>query len=556
MSMKMIRILLLTVLFAAMTLITSSARAAIAPTSVTVGAQSNSLTFGTVGSVTFPITVAGSGSGTLTVSVSGLPAGATFSPASSATKTFTLTITSATTTPAVTSNSFTVTCTDNGSASGSGSLTINKQTPLVSTAFSGTAITFGQTLASSTPGGALTNSAGASVAGTFVFANTGIAPNAGSTNVSVIFTPSASTNYNNVTNTVTVTVNKRTPTLTLTASAITFGQTLANSSLSGSAATNAANGAAVSGTFNFVNTGIAPNAGSTNVSAFFTPTDAANYNNATNTVTVTVNQAGTALTVTSSINPSGFTTNVTFTATLPAAATGNVIFKTNGFALPSAPISSGTATATTTLLPRGTNTITAEYAGDGNYLGSTNSLAGGQVVTNRPPVAGNATYTRATGTGLFINIANLLTNVTQRAADHVVTLSSVGSGSQGATITISGSSIRYAPLPDHNANDSFTYTVSDGQGGTATGNVAVNHKSVTGQNSGAVTVTANSVTSRFAGVPGWTYYVQRSTNLSVGAGWVSINTNLVPSTGLITNVDNFTDLGAPPASAYYRIFLQ
>lgn len=550
-----------------------------------------------------------------------------------------MTITSATTTPAVTSNSFTVTCTDNGSASGSGSLTINKQTPLVSTAFSGTAITFGQTLASSTPDGALTNSAGASVAGTFVFANTGIAPNAGSTNVSVIFTPSASTNYNNVTNTVTVTVNKqtptltapsataitfgqalsgsslsggaatnaannasvagsfaftspattpnagtasqsvtftptdtanynsattttsvtvnkRTPTLTLTASAITFGQTLANSSLSGSAATNAANGAAVSGTFNFVNTGIAPNAGSTNVSAFFTPTDAANYNNATNTVTVTVNQAGTALTVTSSINPSGFTTNVTFTATLPAAATGNVIFKTNGFALPSAPISSGTATATTTLLPRGTNTITAEYAGDGNYLGSTNSLAGGQVVTNRPPVAGNATYTRATGTGLFINIANLLTNVTQRAADHVITLSSVGSGSQGATITISGSSIRYAPLPDHNANDSFTYTVSDGQGGTATGHVAVNHKSVTGQNSGAVTVTANSVTSRFAGVPGWTYYVQRSTNLSVGAGWVSINTNLVPSTGLITNVDNFTDLGAPPASAYYRIFLQ
>jgi hypothetical protein len=135
-------------------------------------------------------------------------------------------------------------------------------------------------------------------------------------------------------------------------------------------------------------------------------------------------------------------------------------------------------------------------------------------------------------------------------------LTSVGTGSQGATIAINGASIRYSPLPAHNANDSFTYTVSDGQGGTATGSVAVNNRSSTGQTSGEVTVTTNSVTSRFAAVPGWTYYVQRSTNLSVGAGWISINTNLVPATGLITNVDNFTDLGAPPASAYYRLFLQ
>jgi len=88
----------------------------------------------------------------------------------------------------------------------------------------------------------------------------------------------------------------------------------------------------------------------------------------------------------SSLNPSTAGASVTFTVTVgpvaPAAATptGNVQFLTNAVAAGD-PVSltGGTATLDTALLPPGTNTVTANYLGDGNYLGSTDSLL--QVVT-------------------------------------------------------------------------------------------------------------------------------------------------------------------------------
>lgn len=86
-------------------------------------------------------------------------------------------------------------------------LTINLSTPLLSTSLAATPINFGQTLASSTLSGAFTNAEGAPVPGTLAFVSPALVPQAGSTNVPVIFAPSNFTNYNHVTNTVTVTVN-------------------------------------------------------------------------------------------------------------------------------------------------------------------------------------------------------------------------------------------------------------------------------------------------------------------------------------------------------------
>ena len=89
----------------------------------------------------------------------------------------------------------------------------------------------------------------------------------------------------------------------------------------------------------------------------------------------------------SGINPSGFTTNVTFTATvnsvppMPDLPTGNVVFSANGTPFATNGLLSGSITASTTSLPVGTNSITAQYLGDGSFQASLSSTLA-QVVTN------------------------------------------------------------------------------------------------------------------------------------------------------------------------------
>ena len=109
--------------------------------SVSVGAQVGSVTYGTAGSVTYPITVNGTGNGTLTIQVSGLPSGVTFAPttfpangncnASQSQCNFTLTVTTTNSTPAGAS-SFTLTV--NGvNSSNTGSLNVSKRNAAWST---------------------------------------------------------------------------------------------------------------------------------------------------------------------------------------------------------------------------------------------------------------------------------------------------------------------------------------------------------------------------------------------------------------------------------------
>lgn len=66
----------------------------------------------------------------------------------------------------------------------------------------------------------------------------------------------------------------------------------------------------------------------------------------------------------------------------------------------------------------------------------------------------------------------------------------------------------------NNVNDQFSYVISDGQGGTATEliNVVMN-PFVNGQNA-TVIVGGSTATVNFAGIPEFSYGVQRSTNLA------------------------------------------
>ncbi len=79
----------------------------------------------------------------------------------------------------------------------------------------------------------------------------------------------------------------------------------------------------------------------------------------------------------SSLNPSTNGDNVTFTATVSSGVgtpTGDVVFKANTVPFSTNTLVSGSAAASTTTLPVGTNTVTAEYAAQANWLGSSASL--------------------------------------------------------------------------------------------------------------------------------------------------------------------------------------
>ncbi len=105
-----------------------------------------------------------------------------------------------------------------------------------------------------------------------------------------------------------------------------------------------------------------------------------------------VKQAPTSTSVTSSADPSTYGEAVTYTATVsPTDGGGTVAFDAGGTTLTGcgakALAGSGgtdTATCTTSSLPLGAATITATYTGDTDYLGSSATLAGGQVVRQAP----------------------------------------------------------------------------------------------------------------------------------------------------------------------------
>jgi hypothetical protein len=112
------------------------------------------------------------------------------------------------------------------------------------------------------------------------------------------------------------------------------------------------------------------------------------------TFSLTNNKASTTTTVASSFNPSDLGQPVIFTATVTSPAgipTGTVQFKDNGSDIVGVATLNGAGIATRSALPAtaGTHIITAEYIGDANFLASSGTLSGGQVVKAQPSLSIN-----------------------------------------------------------------------------------------------------------------------------------------------------------------------
>ena len=461
-------------------------------------------------------------------------------------------------------------------------VTINPATPIVQTATTAIAISYGQTLSNSTiTVGSFTNLAGQAVAiSSYGFVNSGIAPNAGTTNVAVYYLPTDSVNYVSVTNTLYVTVSPAALSITANNDSKFFGLT----KTFGAGSTNFTssglqNGESI-GTVTITATSSPTNgtAATDNVGSYvLTPSEATggtfnsgNYATTYNTGTLSVIQASTFVGANSSKNPSGYKDTVSYNATLPTDATGSVVFSSTNGAFSTNAVSSGTASSLSiTNLPRGTNLITVTYIGDGNYLGSTTNLE--QIVTNHPPVANVMTVTRTAGLALIISLSDVATNWTDNPdGDHVSLTGVTMQSTNGVNLfplnwttnlddsivtTNAYAFIGYTNSP--NVADQISYSISDGQGGTKIGFVnIVIQSSVTGTNS----ITGHDFTSPYSntvtayGIPYFYYILERSTNLTSPV-WVDVSTNQAATNGVINAVDTFWDLGGvkPSPSAFYQL---
>ncbi len=188
----------------------------------------------------------------------------------------------------------------------------------------------------------------------------------------------------------------------------------------------------------------------------------------------------------SSQNPAGVGTLVTFTGTLPADATGSLIFVVDGVPVATNALANGQASYATSTLGTGSHAIVVNYAGDGIYHASQGSLTQ-QVAAGLPPlswappaaitygvalsslqldatssVAGTYSYTPGSGTVLDARTNTLTVVFVPTATNYVTVTNTVSLVVQPAGLTVTANSTNRNV---NTANPAFTGSVVGLQNG-------------------------------------------------------------------------------------------
>ncbi|MGH7266811.1 MAG: beta strand repeat-containing protein, partial [Candidatus Rokuibacteriota bacterium] len=195
--------------------------------------------------------------------------------------------------------------------------------------------------------------------------------------------------------------------------------------------------------------------------------------------TQTIDQAGTATALTSSLNPSGVGQAVTFTATVTAAPgtpTGVVEFFDGAASLGLVSLDAGgQAALTTSSLTVGSHPITAVYAGDPNFVGSTSPAVDQQVVQvavdDGFPATGNIAI-MVTAPGVLANdFAGAAVSLVQGGAAPGTLVGTTGGGT--VTLNANGSFTYDPPTGVTATTDTFTYQATTGGGASSTATVTI-----------------------------------------------------------------------------------
>ena len=344
-------------------------------------------------------------------------------------------------------------------------------------------------------------------------------------------------------NEITATITPADPSVTAwpVASAITYGQTLAASTLTGGSATPA-------GSFAFTTPSTAPNAGTALQNVTYTPTDTTYYNTASSTVSVTVNPK--TLTVTGiTANDKVYDGNTTATlntsgATLvgavsPDVVTLNTAGATGAFADP------GVATGKTVLV----SGLTLSGADAGNYTliqpattaNITQASSATALVSSQNPSLQDS---NVTFTATVTPVAPASTSPTGNVQFYT---NGVAFGSPVA-LTDGVASLSTADLPP-GTNTVLAACLGDSNFLGSSNSLAQVVRLVPGPPStiGIQNNADGTVTVTFAGTPEAQYVVQASDNLAPPA-WEDVSTNTAGTNGQWT----FTESTEYHPTRFYR----
>lgn len=171
---------------------------------------------------------------------------------------------------------------------------------------------------------------------------------------------------------------------------------------------------------------------------------------------------------------------------------------------------------------------------------------------NRPPVVTDLAAESMQDKAMTIGLAKLLDKASDPEVWQTLTVSAAGPASaNGGTVVLGAAGVTYTPPAGFTGLDTFSFTVSDGNGGTGTALVTVKVIPTNGPtlNMHPPRIENGNYVIGFSGLPGSTYLVQRAP--SVTGPWTTLDTVVVGPAGVAQYVD--TDPNRPNPVFYRAI---
>ena len=154
------------------------------------------------------------------------------------------------------------------------------------------------------------------------------------------------------------------------------------------------------------------------------------------------------------------------------------------------------------------------------------------------PAVSNLTLLAASGFATALQIIGGQISATDTDGDalNVTALSAPAHG----TATTDGTNVTYTSTSNYTGSDSFTYTVGNSYGGTATATITVTVLKAFVRHGSLAFLSNGDVQLSFLGVPGFKYALDSKTNLANQVPWLPQLTNLANLSGVLTYTNNQT----------------